>query len=133
MEVQVCLGRIEAWAMDSYDNIHYLESIFNVKLLRPGDEEPLMWKCVCPQGTHPDSLICGSCNTKLARHGRQFGGGDGLKCPGLNANYSDFHCKRFQVMKKCTNNVPGNIVTTFNISSTDDRRRLHKLLEFMSI
>lgn len=144
MNVQVCLGNIESWAMESYDNIDYLESTFGVKLEIPNYFDSMIRKCDCPPGTHPDHLKCSDCSIPFCQHGIGFSvypkqcpdrksrsgyGGSGVGGSGFGTQF--FHCKKFQVLKRCTNNVPGKIETTFTISSEDDRKRLQKLLEFM--
>jgi len=66
--VQVCLGEIETWLMESGSHINYLESTFGVKLEFPGENEILMKSCSCPEGTHPDSLLCCGCGKSFNTH-----------------------------------------------------------------
>ena len=122
--VQVCLGEIETWLMESGSHINYLESTFGVKLEFPGENEILTNYCSCPEGTHPDSLLCCGCGKSFNTHG-----GSDHRC---STGYGHcFKCKKFNLLKSCS--LPGTLEMKFDISKLHERKRLEKVLELMEM
>ena len=129
--VQVCLGRIETWLMESESNINYLESKFDAKMEFPAENESLVSECSCPEGTHPGSLRCLYCGRKKCDH---FGHSKTLCVESKKiATKRRFKCKSFNLLKTWATTLPGTIDLKFDISEQNDRRRLEKILELMEI
>ena len=118
--VQVCLGNIDEWLMESHGNIRFLESIFEKKL-----EIPVGLKCVCEEGTHTPKDNCFDCKFSFQYHTIA---GFPNACPVIDGARRHFKCNRPIVLKICS--TPGTYIATFVISYSKDQLKLKKLLEY---
>jgi len=109
--------------MESGSHINYLESTFGVKLEFPRENEILTNYCSCPEGTHPDSLLCCGCGKSFNTHGSDH------RC--ITGYGHCFKCKKFNLLKSCS--LPGTLEMKFDISKLHERKRLEKVLELMEI
>ena len=121
MSVQVCLGKIDAWVMESDSATSFLETTFGTKLDIPDDDLALISECGCDEGTHWDNEECQSCGCDFSSHEDSY-------CPDREMEY--FECEKFQFLKEFI--VTGNYETTFRISKKIEQTKFTKFLDFIS-
>jgi hypothetical protein len=119
--VQVCLGNIDSWLMETAHSIEYLETKFGAKVdpkLKKTYARP-RW-CKCADNTHTD--ICANC-TKSFSAGQEH-------CIHRN-NFCTFFCGRmYQNLADYT--MRGRFEATFDISIEREREQLDRLHDFLS-
>jgi hypothetical protein len=126
--VQVRLGEIETWLMETASNMNYLESKFGMQIVMP--ENDVAMECQCPYGTHPDLQACRRCGKYFFKH-------YGMGCHPTETTFlrgRKFTCNRKpHLLKELTTTLPGKFDLKLNISKENDRKRLEKVLELIEI
>lgn len=89
-----------------------------------------MYKCVWVRlkfghGRHLNSMICLQCNLSLGMHTASS-----RECP--TSKHSYFHCREFIALKEC-HKLSVKMDGKFKISKENERKKLGKILEFVSI
>lgn len=128
-KIQVCLGEIDAWLMDTFSNINYLENTFDTELDPKGTNMPKSDWCRC--GDHVNSDLCGLCGQTYQKH--KTGRGTTLRyCPeGFEVGSDTFCCdKLYQQLGNYS--IQGKYEATFDISKESDREQLKMFSEFLS-
>ena len=126
-KVQVCLGGIDSWLMDTTSNVAYLENTFGIKLDVRGSSTP--WPTWCRCGDHVASARCGTCNTSFSQH-TIIGESSLRACPKPHY-YQHFFCnKSYKVLTDYF--AEGKFETTFDISKESDRAQLNLMATFLS-
>lgn len=124
--VQVCLGNIDSWLMETAHSIEYLETKFGAKVdpKRKINTRPRWCKCA----DHSSIDVCGNCAKSFAGHSFQSDGT--YHCTNRNP-FCTFFCNRmYQFLADYT--MQGRFEATFDISRQCDREQLNRLHDFLS-
>ena len=125
MSIQVCLGKIDEWAIQQPQIIiRFLEATFSTKMEIPNDSV-VLGKHTCMCGTHDTYEICPHCGKSYGSHDTNYG------CIGYSGYGYKFQCGVYQVLKYCKEK--GRHETSFDITNVNEQTRLKKFLEFISI
>ena len=139
MAIQVSLGRMETWIMETRETIDYLENTFGDKIAMP--YSILKRKCECPSGTHDSSAICLHCCRPLSEHKPERTNSNShlyhspvsYPCPNVSFMTSGvFTCQEPQVLKEFQN-LSVKIEAKYDISRDIDRKKLGKVLELVAM
>ncbi|KAL3797980.1 hypothetical protein HJC23_013218 [Cyclotella cryptica] len=117
--VQVCLGMVDEWLMESRDNKNFLEDIFSTKLDYHKNEEFCKSNC--------DNIVCSNCGESYEKHRIELlSKGKVCRRSGFQplTQFSPVHL----VLKRIR--MDGKLEASFNLSNEEDRVKLIKCLEF---
>ena len=111
--IQVCLGEVDCWLLDSEINTRFLETTFGKTLEASLSNQP-----------------CMHCCAHFVMHQRAFyGEHDRQLCQG-GWDFYNYH-RREEILMEYEN--PGRFEVVFYISQVTEQTRLIRLLDFMSI
>ena len=127
--VQVFLGDIDSWLMESAICQEFLNETFEPDLIIPENEDQY-----CSPGckrTHAGHLRCMLCNLTFQQHGFSLDDFFIHDCPdsGRSGRFKGFF--PVQILKTCK--LSGQFSHTFHIEKETEREKLKKFLEFSSL
>lgn len=141
--IQVCLGEVEDWLLDSQSNMEFLEATFGVKLEKGGEDAEVYMSnnsSAFVDGTDRclANEACVHCNSLFNWHQCVFMNGyyyrRCLNPPNTTTNGDGlrrfYSYPRHQLLKECE--FGGRVEAVFDISQASEQDRLIKLLDFIS-